>query len=99
MIPDEQQCLPFPIVKESGGLPIKCRACWWREGRGCYNESFGPIPTKLHTYTNADGIEKSYNARTGHEITDDHFRTCQEQQGRKSKAEVWARVFGAVEAT
>jgi hypothetical protein len=51
----DQIKIPFPIAKEAGGLPLKCRPCFHREGRMCFNDKL------------KEGIERGYNLRIGNE--------------------------------
>lgn len=73
----DQIKIPFPIAKEAGGLPLKCRPCFHREGRMCFNDKLKEVPTRWHSFTDKEGIERGYNQRIGNEITDDYFRECQ----------------------
>ena len=89
---------PPTIAKEPSGLPTKCRPCWWREGRACFSEAFGPVPKVVQTFTDSCGDEQSYNRNVGHEITDEHFISCQNTGAMKTRAAVWnhvASLFGA----
>lgn len=80
---------PPTFAKEPSGLPVKCRPCWWREGRACFSKALGPVPTALRTFTDGAGIEQSYTLNTGHELTDAHLQTCHDKQAMKSRASVW----------
>ena len=86
------------FAEEPGGLPAKCRPCWWREGRACFSEAFGPVPKTLRTFTDSAGVEQSYTANTGHALTDAHLQACHEKRAEKSRASVWdgfAQLVGA----
>ena len=89
---------PPTLAAEPGILPAKCRPCWWREGRACFSEAFGPVPKTLRTFTDGAGAEQSYTANTGHALTDAHLQACQEKQAMTTRASVWddiAQLFGA----
>jgi hypothetical protein len=63
-----------PIPKDRG-IPITCWRCWWREGSHCYNKQFGEMrPDPVRTFL-----------QLGHDITDEFFLNCQQQDGFRGK--------------
>ena len=78
----EQLKLPWPIAREYRtdgvvGIPVRCRTCWHREGRMCFNDKLKEVPTEWRsTGVDAWGQPSGYTARLGNELTDDHVREC-----------------------
>lgn len=92
---ETQLKLPWPVARERTGncIPIRCRTCWHREGARCFNDKLKEVPTELRTFTDRDGDERSYTARLGNELTDDHVRECRAFQAWADRRMTLVRAF------
>lgn len=93
----QQVRLPFPVRRDSRGLPWSstgsCGACWHREGKRCFNDALGTVPTEQVQKVNEPG---TWERRLGHEVTDDHYRLCRERSAYANSRNVMRCAFAGI---
>lgn len=98
----EQLKLPWPIARETRsdgvlGIPVRCRTCWHREGRACFNSKIRDIPTEWHSFTTREGHTDGYNRRLGNDLSDDDLiRECVAHRAHLNGRSVLPSLFAGV---